>query len=319
MRHPERVYFEELKRQIVVRFRERQLDCPDDLSEWKGKIIESFQDDLQEKVKGRISTRWFYDHLKSDREDKIPRIDILNLLSEYCGCESWESFKEQKKNEGIKEDQPAQSKIGLEGMLRLSKRPVIAIIILTVIVCTAFFAFRPTNVDEFKISFVDSDFGMPIGDKNLEVTLLNTENEGMIFKADSTGSVSVPWVADIFEIAVKADYYEADTFEIVTGNKNGEDLSLKVDDYSMLIHQMSVSSDEDWERRRAQLDEIISDDAVIILVTQDNQGIEMYNKEEFIDMMTMPINALDNIRILQTEYYYEKISRMRITQEETDE
>ena len=203
MRHPERVYFEELKRQIVVRFRERQLDCPDDLSDWKGKIIESFQDDLQEKVKGRISTRWFYDHLKSDREDKIPRIDILNLLSEYCEFESWDTFKEKKKAEGIKEDSPDRSKIRLEGMLRHSKRPIITIVILTALACTAFFAFRPTDVPEFKMSFVDSDFGMPIGDKNLEVILLDTENEGMTFKADSTGSVSVPLVAEIFRIAVK--------------------------------------------------------------------------------------------------------------------
>ena len=79
MRHPERVYFDALKRLIVIRFRERKPECPNKLSDWTGKTIADFQEDLQERVNGRISERWFYDHLKSDQEDRMPRVDILNL------------------------------------------------------------------------------------------------------------------------------------------------------------------------------------------------------------------------------------------------
>jgi hypothetical protein len=65
------------------------------------------------------------------------------------------------------------------------------------------------------------------------------------------------------------------------------------------------------------LNQMISENAVIFLVTENNQGIEMYNKGEFIDRMTMPISALKNLRILQTQYKDGKISKMRITQEDT--
>lgn len=311
MRHPERVYFNELKSQIVTCFRERYVDCPDDISQWKGKVIENFQEDLQEKVKGRISTRWFYDHLKSDKEDRIPRVDILNLLSEYCGFDSWEAFIEQKKSEGIK-DRPLKSRLESKRLIKLlSYLVVLSAVVIAVVNMTG----KKTGKIEYKISFIDSDFGMPIANKNLEIRLLEDGREGVIVKADSNGCLNLVLENEKFSFIVSADYYKTDTIEINTGDKKGEEITLKIDDYSMLIHQLSVTESEGWERRRDQLDQMISENAVIFFVTEENQGIEMYNKEEFIDRMTMPISALKNLRILQTEYRDGKISKMRITQE----
>jgi hypothetical protein len=316
MRHPDRVYFDALKSQIVTCFRKRYIDCPDDISEWKGKVIENFQEDLQEKVKGRISTRWFYDHLKSDKEDRIPRVDILNLLSEYCGFDSWEAFKEQKKSEGIKE-RPVKSKLGNK---RLIQRLSFAIAVMAGTI-VYFMALAETESEttgkiEYKISFIDSDFGMPIANKNLEIILLENGSEGVVLKADSNGCINLELKNETFRFVVNADYYKTDTIEINTGDKVGEKIKLKIDDYSMLIHQLSVTKSEGWERKRNQLDKMISENAVIFLVTENNQGIEMYNKDEFIDRMTMPISALKNLRILQTLYKDGKINKMRITQED---
>jgi len=307
MRHPERVYFDELKNQIVACFRERNADCPDDISEWKGKVIESFQEDLQEKVKGRISTRWFYDHLKSDKEDRIPRVDILNLLSEYCGFDSWEAFIKLKKAEGIK-DKPVKTKLGIKRIIKF----LLPILVVSIVVMIAMMM---TGKTEYKISFIDSDFGMPIANRNLEITVLEDGRGGRIVKADSNGCVNLILKDEEFRFIVSADYYKTDTLEINTRDKEGEEVTLKIDDYSMLIHQLSVTESEGWERRRDQLDQMIQESAVIFFVTEDNQGIEMYNKDEFIDRMTMPISALKNLRILQTEYKDGKISKMRITQE----
>jgi cell division protein FtsL len=317
MRHPDRVYFDALKSQIVTCFRNRYPDCPDDISQWKGRVIENFQEDLQEKVKGRISTRWFYDHLKSDKEDRIPRVDILNLLSEYCGFDSWEAFKEQKKSEGLKE-RPVKLKLGNK---RFVQR--LSFFIAMISVAIVFFKMNSETISEttdnieYKISFVDSDFGMPIANKNVEIILLESGSEGVVLKADSNGCIKLELKNETVRFAVNADYYKTDTIEINTGDKKGETIQLKIDDYSMLIHQLSVTKSEEWERRRNQLDKMISENAVIFLVTENNQGIEMYNKGEFIDRMTMPISALKNLRILQTQYKDGKISKMRITQEDT--
>lgn len=317
MRHPDKVYFDALKSQIVTCFRNRYTDCPDDISQWKGKVIENFQKDLQEKVKGRISTRWFYDHLKSDKEDRIPRVDILNLLSEYCGFDSWEVFKEQKKSEGIKE-RPVKLKLGNKRLIqRLSFAIVIMSGAIVYFMTLADADNETTGKIEYKISFIDSDFGMPIANKNLEIMLLESGSEGVALKADSNGCIKLELKNKTFRFVVNADYYKTDTIEINPGDKKGETIQLKIDDYSMLIHQLSVTKSEGWERRRNQLNQMISENAVIFLVTENNQGIEMYNKGEFIDRMTMPISALKNLRILQTQYKDGKISKMRITQEDT--
>lgn len=316
MRHPDRVYFDALKSQIVICFRKRYIDCPDDISQWKGKVIENFQEDLQEKVKGRISTRWFYDHLKTDKEDRIPRVDILNLLSEYCGSDSWEAFKEQKKTEGLKE-RPVKPKLRNKRLIqRFSFFIAVMAGTLVFVMSTARADSETKSKVDYKIKFIDSDFGIPIANKNLEIVLLEYGNEGLVLKADSNGCVNLELKNEIFRFIVKADYYKTDTIEINTGDKVGEVIQLKIDDYSMLIHQLSVTKSKEWERRRDQLDQMISENAVIFLVTENNQGIEMYNKDEFIDRMTMPISALNNLRILQTQYEDGTISKMRITQED---
>ncbi|MEX1001807.1 MAG: hypothetical protein WDZ35_06805 [Crocinitomicaceae bacterium] len=310
MRHPDRIYFEVLKQELVNRFREQHPDSPVDLSEWNGRMIENFQNELLEKVKGRISTRWFYDHLKTDQEDKLPRIDILNLLSEYCGYKNWDDFKTQKIEEGIKEDRPKKDK--------KNYRHSILILLLLILVTSliSMIVLQTENKIECKLCFTDSDFGIPIVDKNLEIQLIGENTELQVFKADSGGCVSLNPDKKELRFIAKADYYKTDTFTMNMYDKQIKKIPLKIDDYSMFIHQLSVSNTEDWERRREQLDKIIHADAMIILVTNDNQGIEMFNREEFIDRMTMPIGNLKNLRILETKYMDGEIIKMRITQED---
>lgn len=302
---------------MIRRFQERQADCPTQFSEWKGKLIEDFQADLEEKVKGRISTRWFYDHLKTDRGDRMPRIDILNLLSAYCGYASWEAFKaEHSPTVEVEQEPVVIQKEALTPPQRTSGYLKKGLVLLSIlIVASVLIALTMGSKTNYSICFVDADFGMPIVNKNLAVMLPEEGDSGTWIKADSNGCVQLTLDKTEFEIIVQADYYAKGTFKIKVGEKTGQEIALKVDDYSLLIHQLSMSSNDDWERRRSQLEGMIHEDAVIILVAQDNQGIEMYNREEFIDRMTMPISALKNIRILQTEYRDEKISKMRITQE----
>ena len=346
MRHPERVYFDELKERILVRFQERQPDCPANFSEWTLKHIELLQGDLQERVKGRISTRWFYDHLKANREDRIPRIDILNLLSAYCEFESWEAFKAEsrvakatrleakreaeemqreeelakREDEGLKREGYQAKQKGGQGKRKPRRLEKVLIGVTFLLGATLLIAFMTNGKTEYKLCFVDADFGIPIANKQLKITLLEDGHPGPVIEADSNGCLQLNTDQAEVNFVVRADYYRADTFKVVVREQQGEEIRLKVDDYSLLIHQLSVTtSSEDWERRRSQLEEMIHEDAMIFLVARDNQGIELFNREEFIDRMTLPISALKNIRILQTEYRDGKISKMRITQEEDEE
>lgn len=89
-------YFQSLKRAVQEKYLETHSPSYDDISKWKGIDIIYFQEDLRQKAKGNISEKTFYTYFKNNAQEKIPRIDMLNILSVYSGFNSWSEFK--KKN-----------------------------------------------------------------------------------------------------------------------------------------------------------------------------------------------------------------------------
>lgn len=85
-------YFELLKEEIVKTLKETYPATPSSMTDWMGTEIAYFQDDLLFKQNDSISDKWFYTHMKSKNE-KLPRIDVLNLLSKYVGYIDWADFK----------------------------------------------------------------------------------------------------------------------------------------------------------------------------------------------------------------------------------
>ena len=81
MKSEELRLFELLKRAVADTFLTKN-SASISIEEWKGNDIVAFQEDLFENVKGTISEKWFYTYLKNDI-DKLPRIDMLNMLSNY--------------------------------------------------------------------------------------------------------------------------------------------------------------------------------------------------------------------------------------------
>lgn len=95
MKDLELSYFEELKKEIQTEYLKNNTPSDDDISKWKGIDITYFQEELRKKAKGNISEKTFYTYFKSSNLDKLPRIDMLNLLSNYIGYDSWYEFKKQ--------------------------------------------------------------------------------------------------------------------------------------------------------------------------------------------------------------------------------
>lgn len=87
------LHFEQLKNEIQARFLENHTPSFDEISKWKGIDIIYFQEDLRKIAKGNISEKSFYTYFKTSPVAKLPRIDMLNLLSAYCGYQSWYDFK----------------------------------------------------------------------------------------------------------------------------------------------------------------------------------------------------------------------------------
>lgn len=89
------LHFEQLKTEIQAKYLESHTPSEENIAQWKGIDIIYFQEDLRQKVKGNISEKSFYTYFKNSPVTKLPRIDILNLLSEYVGYSSWYEFKKK--------------------------------------------------------------------------------------------------------------------------------------------------------------------------------------------------------------------------------
>ncbi|GAA4157352.1 hypothetical protein GCM10022217_17120 [Chryseobacterium ginsenosidimutans] len=89
------LHFEQLKKDVQAQYLKEHTPSHDDISKWKGIDIIYFQEDLRKKAKGNISEKSFYTYFKNSPVTKLPRIDMLNLLSIYAGYGSWYEFKKQ--------------------------------------------------------------------------------------------------------------------------------------------------------------------------------------------------------------------------------
>ena len=87
------LHFEQLKNEVQTRYLENHTPSFDDISKWKGIDIIYFQEDLRKIAKGNISEKTFYTYFKNSPVTKLPRIDMLNILSVYAGYVSWYDFK----------------------------------------------------------------------------------------------------------------------------------------------------------------------------------------------------------------------------------
>ena len=92
----EQQFYRQLKNKVSERVRENHIVSSNRIEDWKGKDIEKLNIDLAERVKGNISEKCFYTHLKVENE-KLPRIDMLDMLSEYVGFDNWLDFREKNK------------------------------------------------------------------------------------------------------------------------------------------------------------------------------------------------------------------------------
>lgn len=89
------LHFEQLKNEVQAVYLLDQTPSSNEISKWKGIDIIYFQEDLRKKAKGNISEKSFYTYFKNSPVTKLPRIDMLNILSVYAGYVSWYEFKKK--------------------------------------------------------------------------------------------------------------------------------------------------------------------------------------------------------------------------------
>lgn len=317
MQESDRKYFDLLKQALEKKYQSGYPHITRPISDWKGQEIVNFQEDLAREVNGRISEKWFYTHLKSSDNPHLPRIDVLNMLSQYVGLPDWEAFKssldESYKPAQLPEPPKPNRALRFPFMGAIGSKLTAGIALIAVFVLILANTIRKAD---YVFCFIDADEQTAVN--GLEVWMLENEQTPREVSVDESGCVKIPENGSAIMLLVKAPYYRPDT--IVRKNDSHhepESIPLRKDDYALMLHYFSTDNLKDWKKRREQLEKIFDDEVRIFQVSPGSmQGMEMYNKEEFIDKMTMPLKSLRNIEILETNYVNGKIGGMRFIQKE---
>lgn len=162
--------------------------------------------------------------------------------------------------------------------------------------------------------FYDAHTREAIISEQIEIKLLSENESPINYFADTTGNFFLKTDQIEIKMVVSAPYYKSDTITRLPKKFEREQkIGLHADDFALVIHYFSRMNVDDWNKRREYLDRIIDDAALIYQVVNDKNavGMELYNKEEFIDKLTMPSSSLKHIEILETKFKKEKILVLR--------
>jgi len=299
-------YFKLLKENIVITMQKTFPGIHPSIAEWKGQEISDFQEELLTTVNAHISEKWFYTHLKSVHKT-LPRIDVLNLLSKYVGYQNWNDFVYKNS------DSPsAKPKTISQGNHLFVLIPLILVLVMSALVLI--FILYNNRLVEYSFSYYDAYTRELISSDKNELILLTEEESPIHYYSDSSGAIKFETNQKQITFLAKSQYYKTDTItRILKKLDHHHQVSLQVDDYALILHYFSRNAAKDWQKRRNYLNDIIDEGAVFYQVLNriSHRGMALYNKEEFIDKLTMPTGSLKNIEILETRFKEDKIALVR--------
>lgn len=301
------VAYQNLKKAVAQKACENHPNLPKKMSEWKGKAIATFQDELAQTVNGRVSEKWFYTHLKSEEISKLPRQDMLDLLSRFVGYENWQTFiaTQTSTHQETRSSKSTWIKVTL------------ALLVISLLGLSFKWLYFKKDNYHYQACLVDTYLQQAIKQDGLQVFNLLDHESPIPITLDSLACFEVHSNTKQLRLYIKGPYYKPDTIvRTLYKKETQEQIQLMPDDYALMIHYFSNAKIDDWQRRKKQLQEMFSNNAMVFQVDYTGMGMEMYNKEEFINKLVIPLNSLKNIRILETVYDPEgKIQKMRFIQE----
>ncbi len=312
MKANERLLFDQLLEKVAQKLRENHPEVSLPIQEWKGEEIALFREDLQQKVLGSISEKWFYTHIKN-QQDKLPRVDTLNLFTNYIEEESWKAFSYKYATNETAEikattkippvpitHEPSQNSLYKKFLLFGLGTLVVVFIIVN---------WLPTKTTHYRFCFIDQNTHLPVVDSFLAVKLIKT-NESPVFKPLPTNCFE--GTGNEVEFVVKGRFYRPLHIKrTITKESYEETIFIEPDDYTMMLHLFANSKVKDWKKRRQQLSEMMSEELKAYEISEDGFTIAILSKKEFINKLTLPTRSLQRTEIINTIYDGEKISTIK--------
>ncbi len=290
--------FQYLLERVALKFGQHYHPSSTNMTEWKGQDIIDFQEDLRAKTQSTVSEKWFYNYVKNSPK-KLPRVDILNLLAAYAGYQNWNAFKADKANKSFKKDAgSALKKVYLGSALLLAVIGFLA------------YAFSSKSRTVY-FCFLDADKKEPITEIPIDLVILKQGESPTYHKTDSLGCFSWETKAAHIRFIAKSPYHKTDTiYKSVHGDASHQ-VRLRTDDYALMLQYYAGNNQKDWKLRRAELNKLIADDAIIFELLPYQIGVELYTKKQFINKLSVPTPTLQKLKIIETAYRNGQVMKLK--------
>ena len=294
--------FFQLKQNVLEAYRKQHPYFTGSWKTFSSQDIFNLIDAIQLNTKQSVSEKWVYTHLKPEQNEKLPRKDMLDILSQYAGLSGWDEFKFQF----------LETTVPIEAAVNLKSGNIKAFYVigigLMVIIAALFLrnAFVPEKkIIELKDTFTKEKIA---------------PDEVKAFVVEDSVEKAIPIKNGVLEVnkktkvVLKSPFYEGKQITI-SSNPEPQTIELKPDDYGMMLKAFLQSDIKDWEIRKTQLEMILSDNLEVMVMLKDNLGVEYFDKKEFTQQLIVPTPSIKKLRIVVLEKDNDnKISLIRLIQ-----
>jgi hypothetical protein len=291
-------FFYQLKKSVLEQY---QNSYPYFNGSWKSfsaQDILNLIDDIQLTTKQTVSEKWIYTHLKPETNQKLPRKDMLDILSVYVGKSGWDEFVF---NDNINENNNVKS--------GFKKKLVIWVLFFGVLIA-GFFIWKFLSKEEQKLEFQNSFTKDSIAKEEVKAYVVEDTVEKQIDLNSSTFNID-----KATKVVLKSPFYKPKEITILP-NEPIAKVELNPNDYAMMLKAFMKSDIKDWQTRKEQLNKILSDNLEVMVMLQNNLGAEYFNKQEFSQKVILPTASLKKLKIVELKQENDnKISFLRLTTE----
>jgi hypothetical protein len=293
--------FYKLKNDVLLTYQKQYPYFEGNWKTFSSQDIQNLIDLVAVQVKQTVSEKWIYTHLKVETNDKLPRKDMLDILSQLVGYSGWDEYVFKCKKEVIpnvvqpKRNYNVVFSLGFIGLFLIG-----------------FFSYRYLNREEVQTIEVKNAFTEEqINSEEVKVVMIENNVETPIEMVDSKIQITTK---DSAKIVLKSPYYKDKT--IVVGKENSNAITLQPVDYAMMLKGFMKSDIKDWETRKEQLQKILADDLEVLVMLKNDLGIEYFNKQEFSEKLIVPSVALKRMKVIDIQSNdKDEIKFIRIIQE----
>lgn len=302
--------FQTLKKEVLLTY---QKHYPYFTGNWKNFSSQDIQNLIvliEENIKQTISEKWIYTHLKPETNLKLPRKDMLDILSQFCGFSGWDEFAFLHKKST--ETAIADKQEATEPKNKNKKVSLFAGIGIIIIVIVVYFLNKQKNVQtiELKDAFTKENL------KEDNINAYTIENNEKVPLAIENSQVRVEKKQPKTKVFIESPYYKKKEIELPDTNTETKEVLIQADDYAMMLKAFMKSDIKDWETRKVQLDKILSDNLEVIVMLKDDLGAEYFNKKEFSEKLIVPTASIRKMKVLEIKKDSDdKIEFIRIKQE----